>query len=125
MSTKNIGEKKKDTRAAQAALVVAAVESIFTSLVVHFPFFKLPILKHTIKFGLQKTMEWLSDKGIVYFNVVWIRLNVSNEVADLEEKRQNAIKGVQNGATEKELDELDKKMLDAFKRLNRYGRGPL
>lgn len=120
-----IGRIKDTTRAAQAALVSSAVNAVMTAAISSAPFLGWTIVKPFTKFFLERVLGFLTEKGIIYFNVVWIRLEVSGEAADLEKARQKAIEAVHYNKSDEELDKLDKELEDAFKRLNRYGRGPL
>lgn len=124
MST-SVGKIKSTTRAAQAALVSTSTDAIFLAATIYAPFLKIPLVKILFKFILEKTLEFLTDKGIIYFNVVWIRINVSSDAANLEESRQAAIKAVHENKSDEELDKLDQELINEFKKLNRFGRGPL
>jgi hypothetical protein len=120
-----IDRLRQSTEIANKALVLALVESIHKMAALKMPFLAWPVLKEFYKFLMTHSLGFLVEKGAIFFNIAWIKLEVSADAADLEEKRQKAIQLVKEGANEKELDEIDDQIKRAFDKLRRGGRGPL
>lgn len=121
----NPGQIKDSTRAAERALVGAASSAIFSMMVAKAPFMAWPIVKTIVQFTLDKFLYWLSEEGIIWFNTVWIRVEVSADASRLEKARQRAIQAMDGTVMESEMDKIDKELRDAFRDLYRGNRGPL
>lgn len=121
-----INKIKDSTRVAEKALVGSAITAVYKLATVAFPPLAWPVVNTVFKYALDKALYWLSEQGIIIFNTVWVRIQISGEAADLEDARQKAIKAVSGELiSDEELDEIDKEMSDAFDKLNRIGRNPL
>lgn len=116
---------KLSTKLSNEALALALTESIHKMATAKMPFLAWPILATAYKFFMNQALGWLLEKGAIYFNIMWIRIEVGADAASLEEARQKAIKLVKEGAKDEDLDEADLEMRRAFDRLHRGGRGRL
>lgn len=125
MASDPVSRIKESTRVAERALVGSASEAIFSMLVAKFPFIAWPMIKTIAQYLLDKFLFWLSEEGIIWFNTAWVRVRVSADASSLEKARQKAILAMDGTSMDKELDNIDKELRDAFDRLHRGSRNPL
>jgi len=118
-----IDRLKKDTQIANKALATGLAEAFHKMATAKMPFLSWPVLAQAYKFFVGLTLEFALEKGAIFFNVLWIRVEVGNDAADLESARQKAIKAVNEGAKDEDLDKADDEMRRAFDRLHRGNRG--
>lgn len=121
----SIGKIKDSTRTAEKVLVGAASDSIFSLLVAKAPYLKLPIINTFARSILDRCLYWMSEQGIIWFNIVWIRVNVSADASRLERARQKAILAMDGTVMDKELERLDDEIRKAFDDLHRGNRNPI
>ena len=117
--SKPYGRIKDTTRAVQSALVSQLFSRFYLIAVAKFPFLAWPVVSSIFESVVKRFLIWLTDEEIIFFNTVWIRVNVSGDAAALEEARQKAIRAVEEGASDEELDKRDEELRDALDELHR------
>jgi hypothetical protein len=125
IEAKPINKIKDSTRAVQKSLVNAALNSIWGLAVTAAPFLNWPVISQVSRFVLEKAIHWLTESGIIWFNIGWIRVNLGEEWSQVENKRQLLIMAQDQGASDEELDDIESDLIKAFEKAWRIGRAPL
>lgn len=119
-----IDRLRDSTKISNEILTASLVVSIYKLAVLKMPFLAWPVLSQLYKFLMSHSLSFLLEKGAIWFNVAWIRAEVSADAAGLEEARQKAMRAIAEGASDEDLDKADEEMRRAFDKLHRGGRGP-
>ena len=115
---------KDGTRVAQDTLVSSMTRAIKVMAIAKAPWLGWAVIDSVFEYVLKNTLYWLTEEGIIFFNSQWIRIKISEDVALLEEARQRALKAIDEGASDEELDQRDQDLIDAFDRFHRGSRNP-
>jgi hypothetical protein len=89
------------------------------------PFLNWPVISQVSRFVLEKALHWLTESGVIWFNVGWIRVNLGEEWSQVENERQLLIMAMDEGVSDDELDYIESDLIKAFEKAWRVGRAPL
>lgn len=120
-----INRVKAGTRVAQETLVSSIESALYQIAIAKAPWLSWPVIRQVFRYVSERVLYYLTDEGIILFNSIWIRVEISGDVAELEEARQRALLALDEGANDEQLDKIDQDLIDAFDRMHRGSRNPI